>query len=282
MRTTRILVRGASAVAGFVGAAAAVAPDSRIGRTARSLADRLARAARYFSSSTPGLLYRLAGRRPDPDVSDETLADRIRSELGPLQRRLDTPRVRVMVDDRIAILHGDVPDERAARMIEKATLRVSGVQGIESHLHPGLARGDTRPSEGRAAGQPRSAALTALLTAARDAGADDDHAAVHAVLCGFTGRIPDDEREQLTVHLPTDVRMLAGPPKLSGERGRVRKVEQLVSMIVEEGGVPPDRAEGITRSVLGALRRLVPEESADIAAVLPPELRELWEKATVH
>lgn len=280
MRTTRALVRGAGAVAGAVGAAAAFAPQSRVGRTARSFADRLARDARYFSSSTPGLVYRLSGRRPDPDVPDDVLADRVRSELGPLQRRLDTPRVRVMVDDRIAILHGDVPDEHAARTIEKATLRVSGVLGIESHLHPGLARGDTRPSEGRSAPQPQSAALTSLLAAAQDAGADDDRGAVHAVLCGFTGRIPEDEREQLMVHLPNDVRAVAGPPKTSGERGRVRRVEELVAMIVAQG-VPTDRAEGITRSVLAALRRLVPEESADVAAVLPPELRDLWEKAAV-
>jgi len=37
--------------------------------------------------------------------------------------------------------------------------------------------------------------------------------------------------------------------------------------------------ETIIESVLGAVRDLVPEEAADVAAVLPGELRDLWKTA---
>jgi uncharacterized protein (DUF2267 family) len=43
--------------------------------------------------------------------------------------------------------------------------------------------------------------------------------------------------------------------------------------------MPPEAAVSITREVIGELRSLVPDEEADVAAVLPTELRELWEKA---
>ena len=109
----------------------------------------------YAVASAPGILYRLAGRKPDPDVADDVLADRIRSSLGPLEKRLDVPRVHVMVEDHVALLHGDVPDVCDAAAIEHAVMRVSGVDGVESHLHAGLLVGDTRPSEG-AAVPPRS------------------------------------------------------------------------------------------------------------------------------
>ena len=44
-----------------------------------------------------------------------------------------------------------------------------------------------------------------------------------------------------------------------------------------EGRIEPDRAEAITRAVVATLRTLVPDEARDVAAVLPNELRELWD-----
>jgi uncharacterized protein (DUF2267 family) len=35
----------------------------------------------------------------------------------------------------------------------------------------------------------------------------------------------------------------------------------------------------VARSVLGAMRQLVPEEDRDVAAVLPAELEKLWDGA---
>ena len=280
MRTTKLLVRGATLGAAAVGFVAAACPESALGRSARRIGDRLGRDIRYFVAGAPGIGYRLGGRRPDPDVSDDILADRIRSTIGPLQKRLDVPRVNVMVDDHFAILHGDVNDERVAAAIEDAVMRVSGVEGIESHLHTTLERGDTRPSAGRAGAAP-SHAYTTLLAAAREAGALDARAAVHAVLCGFLDQLPSGERAHIDAHLPEDVRALVAPPRRAGRPHRARTVLQLVAAVIAEGGIEAARAEDITLDVLDAFRRLVPEEARDIEAVLPEELRELWRNAPV-
>jgi uncharacterized protein (DUF2267 family) len=275
MSATKRLLRIAGLAAGVIGTVVAAAPDSAGGRVARRLAARLDRDVRYAASRAPGFTYRLAGRRPDPDVSDDLLADRIRSSLGPLEKRLDIPRVHVMVEDHVAIVHGEVPGEHEASTVERAIMRISGVAGVESHLHRGLVPGDTRPSLG-ADSQPPSDALRTLLDAARESGAGPDAtAAVHAVLCGFTDRIPEGERLHLFAHLPADVRALTGPRRRGARPPRLKTLPQLVEAVSAEG-VSPETAYGTTVAVVAALRALVPEEQRDVAAVLPAELRELW------
>lgn len=281
MRTTKRVLQVAGLAAGTIGAVAATSPGNPVGRSARRLADRLTRDLRYAAATTPGLVYRLAGRHPDPEVADGVIADRVRAALGPMERRLDLPRIDVRVEDHIACLEGNVARERDAYALERAALAVSGVRGVESHLHPGLGPGDTRPSTGQRHAQPPSAALTALLDAASEAGAAaNPEAAVHAVLCGFSDRLPDGERMRLLAHLPPDARALAGPPRRRGERPpRLKTVPQLVAAVVAEGGVNPGVAEEVTRSVIHTLRLLVPEEGRDIASVLPSEIRHLWRDA---
>jgi uncharacterized protein (DUF2267 family) len=101
---------------------------------------------------------------------------------------------------------------------------------------------------------------------------------VHAALCGFTDRIPEDERARMLAHLPADVRALAGPVRRHGERPpRLKTLPQLVAAVTAEGGIEPEHAEEITRAVVATLRGLVRDEARDVAAVLPGELRELWE-----
>ena len=112
------------------------------------------RRLRYLSGRLEGISYILEGRHPDPNVPDSVLADRIRSELGGLEKRRDLPHVHVMVEDHIALLHGEVDTRDDAAAIESAVAAVSGVQDVKSHLHIGLLHGDTRPSEGRAQGTP--------------------------------------------------------------------------------------------------------------------------------
>jgi hypothetical protein len=146
MAITKRLVQGAVLTAGVIGAVAASAPEPAR-RLARRVSKRLTRDVNYAVASAPGILYRLAGRRPDPNVPDDVLADRIRSSLGPLEVRLDVPRVHIMVNEHVAMVHGDVPDAKSARAIDHAIRRVSGVRDVESHLHVGLIAGDTRPSE---------------------------------------------------------------------------------------------------------------------------------------
>jgi uncharacterized protein (DUF2267 family) len=254
--------------------------DSGPGKVLRRGVDELGRRIRYAAGRLDGLGYRLAGRGPDPAVSDDVLADRIRSSLGGLEKHLDVPRIHVMVEDHVALLHGEVPSAADRSTIELAVLDSPGVRGIESYLHVGLLAGSTRPSEGREqTGQTASAALRQLLGAARDAGAaeDDARAAVRAVLATFAERIPENERDQLLSHLPADVRELAALPRRQGEPvSRLRTLSELVTAIESRSAMSPECAQSITETVLAHLRQLVPEEVDDVAAVLPEELRQLW------
>jgi uncharacterized protein (DUF2267 family) len=64
---------------------------------------------------------------------------------------------------------------------------------------------------------------------------------------------------------------------------RVGTVHELVaSLATATDGLPPDHAEHVIASVLGALRDLVPEEDLDIAAALPEELRDFWLGSMSH
>jgi hypothetical protein len=110
--------------------------------------DRARREGHYAVSRLRIVAQRLVGNVPDPNVSDDVLADRIRSYIGPVEKHLDVPHVHVMVADHVATLHGDVTDATAAAAIEHAVRHVSGVAHVESHLHRGLIPGDVRPSEG--------------------------------------------------------------------------------------------------------------------------------------
>ena len=247
----------------------------------RRFGERMARQARHQAGRLEGLRYRMRGGRPDPDVPDTVLADRIRSSLGPLAARLDLPRVHVMVENRVALLHGEVGSAEEAAEIEQAAAAVSGVRGVESHLHIGLAPGDTRPSEGARHTAP-SEALRRLVDAARRTGVDEERApgAVRAVLTTFIARLPEVERDQLTAHLPEDVRELATPPREVPQSERPRTVHELVEQVLSADGVPPRNAQSVVAAVLGALRTLVPEEEDDVTAVLPAGLKDFWQHAT--
>ena len=153
MAATKRVIRTVALATGVLGAAVASTSDTTFGRASRRLAHQLARHARYAAGTVPGVVYRLAGRHPNPDVSDDILADRVRSSIGGVEKHLDVPHIHVMVEDHVAILHGEVTEDNDVRTLEHAIMRVSGVRGVESHLHVGLAPGDTRPSEG---GAPRT------------------------------------------------------------------------------------------------------------------------------
>ena len=122
-------------------------------RFSRKLADAVIRTARYQSGRLEGFRYRLAGRHPDPTVEDRVLADRVRSVLGPLEHRLDIPRVHVMAEGHNVLLHGDVASEEQVETLVEVVGQIPGVQGVKSHLHVGLFPGDTRPSEGESTRQ---------------------------------------------------------------------------------------------------------------------------------
>jgi uncharacterized protein (DUF2267 family) len=103
-----------------------------------------------------------------------------------------------------------------------------------------------------------------------------ERSALRAVLATFADRLPDDERAQLFGHVPVDVRELAAIPRRYGQRvPRLRTVTEFVASIATGGGMDTAHAEAIAEGVLGCVRQLVPEEAADVAAVLPAELRGL-------
>jgi uncharacterized protein (DUF2267 family) len=264
-------------VAGMVAGSALALRSHRVRRTTRHGLERVTRRARYESGRLEGLRYHLAGRHPDPDVPSTVLADRIRSALGPLEHRLDVPRVHVMVEDHTVLLHGEVDDERQAWAIEDAVRRVPGVARLRSHLAVGLTAGDSRPSQGRS--DRPSAALERVLGAAHAGGATrgSERGAARAALSTFVAQLPVDERRHLLGHLPADLRTLAALPRPdTAGPGHLRHADDLVAAT----GIDPrnpERARAITTAVLGAVRDLVPEEARGVDAVLPADLRSLWE-----
>lgn len=250
-------------------------------RQAREIGRRTVRRARYMRGVEHGWEYRLQGRHPDPAVPDTVLADRVRSELGRVEKRLDLPRVNVMVEEHVAHLHGDVPSRADEEKIEQAVREVAGVEGVESHLHIGLIEGDTRPSEGQVGGGP-SYALERLLGAVRHAGGrpEEEVPTLEAVLTALMDELPSGEGRHLLAHLPSDVRSKVVPrsQQVSG-RKRARSVDDLVKVVIATGRVEPERAAHVVESVFGVVRELVPEEAADVAAVLPSEIRDFWKSA---
>lgn len=135
----------------LVGTVIVLRPGTSAHRYARRQVHALGRWVRYTAGRSKGFAYRLRGGHPDPDVADDVLADRIRSSIGVLEKRLDIPHVLVTVDRHVAILHGAVGSEADAQEIKDAVAAVSGVLRVDSHLHIGLEGGmDTRPSVGRA------------------------------------------------------------------------------------------------------------------------------------
>lgn len=245
----------------------------------RGLLDRRRVAARlaWLSGRARGAAYRVGGGHPTPDVDDLTLADRVRSSIGALEKRLDVPHVHVLAEDHVVLLHGEVRSAADADAIEHAVLAVPGVLGVESYLHVGLVASDTPPSRGHVPARP-SDALRSLQDAARAAGAGwRAPSAVRAVLGSLGGRLPDDTREHLSAHLPPDVQRLLDLPRRTGRTARVRTAAELVATVAADpSAVWPGRAPAIVEAIIGRLRLLVPDEVADVAAVLPEDLRRFW------
>jgi uncharacterized protein (DUF2267 family) len=130
--------------------------------------------------------------------------------------------------------------------------------------------------------RPPSKALDLLLSAAMDTGIGPHRAGpvVHAVLSTFMQRLPEGERRHVTAHLPPDVRRLATTRQHVGRSGRrARTVAELTAQVMTADGMSAEQASRALASVLGTLRMLVPEEAADVASVLPSELRVLWDTA---
>lgn len=271
----RRVVRGLMAGATLAGAGLVIVRRTAIGDAAAGLTRRVERELRYARAAVPGLAYRLAGHHPAVDVDDGTLADRVRSTLGPVEKALDLPRVHVMVEARVARLDGEVASAADADRIEGTARAVAGITDVESHLHIGLVGGDTRPSE--TPDPVPSEQHRRLRAAANAAGALDDEAAVRAALRCFLARLPEGERAHVWTHLRTDVRDVATPSLLLDHPVHdARTMEQFCAAVAVGAPMDRDRMSEIVPAVLAELRACVPEEATDVAATLPPALRAAW------
>jgi hypothetical protein len=79
---TRSLAVGVAAL----GAVPVIGRDTPVGRALQRVGREGGRRLRYLPGWWQGIRYRLAAATPDPDVSDDVLADRVRSTLGPCAR----------------------------------------------------------------------------------------------------------------------------------------------------------------------------------------------------
>jgi len=278
MNATRRVVQGALLGAGVIGAAVAATPDRGPGRWMRRATARIAQDARYVASAVPGFTYRISGAHPDPDVGDDVIAERVRARLGLITAHLGIPSMTVHSIEHIVVIEGAVPRRRDALHLERVAMAVRGVRGVESHVH----EDDTLlRSEAAASVVIPSLALAELCGAAGDAGARDERAAVHAVLCAFTDRLPAAARLDLASHLPPDVRALIAPARHHGARmAPPRTVAELVRSVLDIDGrtdaVATEDAYAVTAAVVTTLRGLVPEATAEMVAALPRELADLW------
>jgi hypothetical protein len=114
-----------------VAAGVVLRPGSEAHRNLRRGVGRLSRRLRYRRGQAEGMVYRL------------------RSELGPLEAELDIPRLHVMAENHVILLHGEVARPEQIDLVEEAVAAVSGVAALRSHLSVGLLPSDTRPSTGR-------------------------------------------------------------------------------------------------------------------------------------
>lgn len=221
-----------------------------------------------------GFAYRIGGATPDLMAGDDVIADRVRSSLGQLLAWRDLPHPNVMVHDGMVTLHGVVGSAADEVALSRAVLRVAGVRGVRSELHEGFGPGDTRPSAGRH--HEPSIGLAMLRKAAEAAGSQAQGLAA-VTLSVFLSRLPLDERRHVIGHLPADVRDLLDAEVRSGELIDVRTSEELFAEIVRR--VPDATMAEVRRlapRVIEVLRAFVPEEAADVRAVLPQGLRQLW------
>jgi uncharacterized protein (DUF2267 family) len=235
------------------------------------------RRSRRLRGVVEGARYRLAGRGPDLLAGDDVLADRVRSTLGPIEKRLDVPRVHVMVTNHVVTLHGEVGTVAEALSLTWAAGAVPGVMAVRCQLHVGLLPGQGRPSQGRLRRRAPSEPLGVLLDAARaSVGAEQAPTAVRAVVEAFAACLPACERGRLYAGLPGDLRRLAIP------RHRCRWTDRpadLVSCVAEVSGLGDlIRAERLTVAVLGAMSDILqPADAARVGEALPPALRPLWQ-----
>ncbi|MGZ6792468.1 MAG: BON domain-containing protein [Mycobacteriales bacterium] len=248
------------------------------GRVVRRAEHRAGSRLRWVRGRSRHWGYALADRRPDPDVPDEVLAERVRAELGLVTSKLDLPRVHVAVEHHVVTLEGAVGDAADASLLQEEAMAVSGVRQVVSHLQEGLPPGINRPSQG--AGGAPSPVLRALLHEVEAAGCPQAHSlfAVQRALTTFLAALPRRERRRVYAHLPYDVRRISVPLPHHPPAPQDQALQVFLDRAVHPDQIDTEHAEQAVRGVLRVLHGLDPHEAERIAPLLPTSLRELWEQ----
>jgi osmotically-inducible protein OsmY len=132
MRTAISFALGAA-----TGAAAARFLTPSNGRKAASAASGAASAAstqvHHTANAAKGVAHAVTPHRHEV-MDDMTVADRVRSEIF---REHDAPKGGVSVDvqEGVAYLRGEVPDEQWIERFGQAARKVTGVDGVKNLLH---------------------------------------------------------------------------------------------------------------------------------------------------
>jgi hypothetical protein len=215
------------------------------------------------------------------ELTNQDLADQVRSQLGHLIHALDLPRIHVMAEDQTVLLHGEVGSESDRDRILNYIRFIPGVESIESHMSVGLLPSDTRPSEGK---PPRSAMYQALEAHLVDSGVIGASArpAMIGVLLSILDVIPAHERDHLMGHFPADVKVLVSPWIGVREPITVRTPLELEIAAAFRGGTSVSDASHFVKSFIETIRTYVPEEDHDVQATLNNSLRAYWAAQTPH
>jgi hypothetical protein len=225
--------------------------------------------------------YKVELGGPDESLDAATLADRVRSNLGPLTKQLDVPHVHVMAVGHHLLIHGDVATQHDADRIEEAVMAMPGVDSVESYLHVGLLASDSRPSDGGVGQNSRAFGL--LKSATRDVGLHGRpaEAGLRVAISAFLDSLPEGTRRHVLSHLPDDVKALATPPtrRHAAHIMSLAPDDDLVGKVASSSGLLTSDARRLTKAVLQTLAELVPEEVVDISNALPARERALWNDA---
>jgi uncharacterized protein (DUF2267 family) len=184
----------------------------------------------------------------------------------------------VAIEGGAATLRGWVATQRDAHRIARAARRVAGVQRVTSQLsaHP-----RTSENASTAQGVPEDSPLWRRLhEALLVAGIEPNRTTrfLRVTLGELAIELPQHPLQHLESHFPADVRELVSTP-IRRKREKSRTAEQLVHRVAADADVPGPAAHAGLLAVMATLQEAVPEEAKDVAAVLPQDIRVMWESA---
>jgi uncharacterized protein (DUF2267 family) len=146
-------------------------------------------------------------------------------------------------------------------------------------IGPGLRGSPNGTREARAA-EDRHIGFRWLAWEARAGSEADAEPIFRAVVAELTPRLGADESRHVASHLPLGLREVWEQEDGSTRRpGRVDRAEVVAGVQSRLGLERLEDADFLFGLVVAWLKHLAPEERDDVAAMLPPGLRELWGRA---